>query len=33
MKFGIFYELHLPRLWHQDSEWQLYHDGAKSVRV
>ncbi len=26
MKFGIFYELQLPRPWKPDSEWRLYHD-------
>ena len=26
MKFGIFYELQLPRPWGPDSEWRLYHD-------
>lgn len=24
MKFGIFYELQLPRPWGPDSEWQLF---------
>lgn len=30
MKFGIFYELQLPRPWEQDSELKLYHNALDS---
>ncbi len=33
MKFGIFYELQLPRPWGQDSEWRLYHDALTQVET
>jgi alkanesulfonate monooxygenase SsuD/methylene tetrahydromethanopterin reductase-like flavin-dependent oxidoreductase (luciferase family) len=33
MKFGIFYELQLPRPWGQDSEWRLYHDALTQVEI
>src|SRR5262249_18345989 len=31
MKFGIFYELQLPRPWNVDSEWQLYHNALSQL--
>ena len=33
MKFGIFYELQLPRPWDQDSEWRLYHDALAQLEL
>ncbi len=33
MKFGIFYELQLPRPWGQDSEWRLYQDALAQVEI
>src|SRR5262245_39013266 len=33
MKFGIFYELQLPRPWHADSEWQLYHNALAELEL
>ncbi len=33
MKFGIFYELQLPRPWGQDSERRLYHDALTQVET
>jgi hypothetical protein len=33
MKFGICYELQLPRPWHQDSEWQLYQDALAQLEL
>jgi alkanesulfonate monooxygenase SsuD/methylene tetrahydromethanopterin reductase-like flavin-dependent oxidoreductase (luciferase family) len=33
MKFGIFYELQLPRPWSSDSEWQLYHDALSQLEL
>src|SRR5438128_10696935 len=33
MKFGIFYELQLPRPWGPDSEWKLYHDALMQVEL
>jgi len=31
MKFGIFYELQLPRPWGPDSEYQLYHNALSQL--
>ena len=33
MKFGIFYELQLPRPWDQDSEYRLYHDALGQLEL
>jgi alkanesulfonate monooxygenase SsuD/methylene tetrahydromethanopterin reductase-like flavin-dependent oxidoreductase (luciferase family) len=33
MKFGIFYELQLPRPWGPDSEWQLYHNALAQLEL
>jgi alkanesulfonate monooxygenase SsuD/methylene tetrahydromethanopterin reductase-like flavin-dependent oxidoreductase (luciferase family) len=33
VKFGIFYELQLPRPWSSDSEWQLYHDALSQLEL
>src|SRR5918996_3104710 len=33
MKFGIFYELQLPRPWERDSERQLYHNALDQVEL
>ncbi len=33
MKFGIFYELQLPRPWQQDSELKLYQDALTQVEL
>src|SRR5579864_6202900 len=33
MKFGIFYELQLPRPWQSDSEWRLYHDALSQLEL
>jgi alkanesulfonate monooxygenase SsuD/methylene tetrahydromethanopterin reductase-like flavin-dependent oxidoreductase (luciferase family) len=33
MKFGIFYELQLPRPWGPDSEWNLYHNALSQLEL
>jgi alkanesulfonate monooxygenase SsuD/methylene tetrahydromethanopterin reductase-like flavin-dependent oxidoreductase (luciferase family) len=33
VKFGIFYELQLPRPWDADSEWRLYHDALDQLEL
>ena len=33
MKFGIFYELQLPRPWEQHSEHRLYHDALNQLEL
>ena len=33
MKFGIFYELQLPRPWGPDSEFQLYQDALAQLEL
>jgi alkanesulfonate monooxygenase SsuD/methylene tetrahydromethanopterin reductase-like flavin-dependent oxidoreductase (luciferase family) len=33
MKFGVFYELQLPRPWQSDSEWRLYHDALFELEL
>jgi alkanesulfonate monooxygenase SsuD/methylene tetrahydromethanopterin reductase-like flavin-dependent oxidoreductase (luciferase family) len=33
MKFGIFYELQLPRPWDADSEWRLYQDALAQLEL
>ncbi len=33
MKFGIFYELQLPKPWHQDSEYQLFSDALDQIEL
>jgi alkanesulfonate monooxygenase SsuD/methylene tetrahydromethanopterin reductase-like flavin-dependent oxidoreductase (luciferase family) len=33
MKFGIFYELQLPRPWDIDSEWRLYQDALTQLEL
>ena len=33
MKFGIFYELQLPRPWGPDSEWRLYQDALSQLEL
>jgi alkanesulfonate monooxygenase SsuD/methylene tetrahydromethanopterin reductase-like flavin-dependent oxidoreductase (luciferase family) len=33
MKFGIFYELQLPRPWQEDSELRLYHDALDELEL
>jgi alkanesulfonate monooxygenase SsuD/methylene tetrahydromethanopterin reductase-like flavin-dependent oxidoreductase (luciferase family) len=33
MKFGIFYEMQLPRPWEADSEYRLYHDALAQLEL
>src|SRR5665213_2609750 len=33
MKFGIFYELQLPRPWLPDGEWQLYQNALSQLEL
>jgi alkanesulfonate monooxygenase SsuD/methylene tetrahydromethanopterin reductase-like flavin-dependent oxidoreductase (luciferase family) len=33
MKFGIFYEMQLPRPWDRDSEWRLYHNALAQLEL
>lgn len=33
MKFGIFYELQLPRPWGPDDEWRLYNDALDQLEL
>ncbi len=33
MKFGIFYELQLPRPWQEDSEWRLYRQALGQLEL
>jgi len=33
MKFGIFYELQLPRPWGPDSEWELYQNALSQIEL
>ena len=33
MKFGIFYEMQLPRPWGPDSEWTLYHNALDQLEL
>ena len=33
MKFGIFYEMQLPRPWTEDSEWRLYHHALDQLEL
>ncbi|HET6926170.1 MAG TPA: LLM class flavin-dependent oxidoreductase, partial [Hyphomicrobiaceae bacterium] len=33
MKFGIFYELQLPRPWQQDSELKLYQNALAQMEI
>ena len=33
MKFGIFYEMQLPRPWNEDSEYRLYHDALAQLEL
>lgn len=33
MKFGIFYELQLPRPWNADSEWLLYNNALSQLEL
>ena len=33
MKFGIFYELQLPRPWQRDGELKLYQDALAQVEL
>jgi alkanesulfonate monooxygenase SsuD/methylene tetrahydromethanopterin reductase-like flavin-dependent oxidoreductase (luciferase family) len=33
MKFGIFYEMQLPRPWGPDSEWRLYQDSLDQLEL
>ena len=33
MKFGIFYELQLPRPWEQDSEQTLYRNALEQIEL
>jgi alkanesulfonate monooxygenase SsuD/methylene tetrahydromethanopterin reductase-like flavin-dependent oxidoreductase (luciferase family) len=33
MKFGIFYELQLPRPWHEESEFRLYQDALSQLEL
>jgi alkanesulfonate monooxygenase SsuD/methylene tetrahydromethanopterin reductase-like flavin-dependent oxidoreductase (luciferase family) len=33
MKFGIFYELQLPRPWEHDSEWRLYRNALSQLEL
>ena len=33
MKFGVFYELQLPRPWNADSEYNLYRNGDHDVLI
>ena len=33
MKFGIFYELQLPRAWKPEGEHKLYHDALTQLEV
>src|SRR5579863_1784032 len=33
MKFGVFYEMQLPRPWGPDSEWRLYHNALDELEL
>lgn len=33
MKFGIFYELQLPRPWHENSEYELFHNALEQLEL
>jgi alkanesulfonate monooxygenase SsuD/methylene tetrahydromethanopterin reductase-like flavin-dependent oxidoreductase (luciferase family) len=33
MKFGVFYEMQLPRPWEQNDEWQLYQNALSQVEL
>ncbi len=33
MKFGVFYEMQLPRPWHRDSEWHLYNNALNQIEL
>ena len=33
MKFGVFYEMQLPRPWGPDSEWALYHNALDQLEL
>jgi alkanesulfonate monooxygenase SsuD/methylene tetrahydromethanopterin reductase-like flavin-dependent oxidoreductase (luciferase family) len=33
MKFGVFYEMQLPRPWGADAEWRLYQDALDQVQL
>lgn len=33
MKFGIFYEMQLPRPWNADSEQQLFQDALTQIET
>jgi alkanesulfonate monooxygenase SsuD/methylene tetrahydromethanopterin reductase-like flavin-dependent oxidoreductase (luciferase family) len=33
MKFGVFYEMQLPRPWGPDSEWRLYHNALDQLEL
>ena len=33
MKFGIFYELQLPKPWHEDSEFTLFNDALTQIEL
>ena len=33
MKFGIFYELQLPKPWRQDSEYRLFTDALEQIEL
>ncbi|HLZ81970.1 MAG TPA: LLM class flavin-dependent oxidoreductase [Caulobacteraceae bacterium] len=33
MKFGVFYEMQLPRPWGPDSEWTLYHNALDQLEL
>src|SRR5205085_1639892 len=33
MKFGVFYEMQLPRPWGPDSEWELYHQALSQLEL
>jgi alkanesulfonate monooxygenase SsuD/methylene tetrahydromethanopterin reductase-like flavin-dependent oxidoreductase (luciferase family) len=33
MKFGLFYELSVPRPWHRDAEHTVYHNALEQVKL
>ena len=33
MKFGIFYEMQLPRPWGRDDEWRLYQNALTQLEL
>ncbi|MGZ0189823.1 MAG: hypothetical protein ACKVH0_17765, partial [Alphaproteobacteria bacterium] len=33
MKFGIFYELQIPRPWEPHTEWKLHHNALDQLEL